>query len=156
MVFSKSFGYAVRGVLYVALMQDTRHFVQAEEIAERLAMPRHFVGKILKKLVKAGVLSSSKGKTGGFAANNETKSMALIKLFEITEGLTSFEHCALRLQQCDGAHPCPIHNQMAIMRNKIKDMLSTTTIDDLLRENKEDFINSIATVYNQNFHTNVN
>ena len=149
-MFSKSFGYAVRGVLYVAIMQDTKHFVQAEEISSKLAVPRHFVSKILKKLVKAGLLTSSKGKSGGFTINNETKSLPLLKLFEITEGLTSFEHCALRLQQCDSIHPCPIHNQMAGIRDKIKDLLSSTTISDLLKEDKEEFIKSIATLYSHN------
>ncbi|RYF86429.1 MAG: transcriptional regulator, partial [Chitinophagaceae bacterium] len=51
MFFSKSFGYAVRGVLYIAFMQDAKQYVQAEEIAAQLLVPRHFVSKILKKLV---------------------------------------------------------------------------------------------------------
>jgi DNA-binding IscR family transcriptional regulator len=52
MTFSKSFGYAVRGVLYIAIMQDEKRYVQVEEIAGQLAVPRHFMGKILKNLVK--------------------------------------------------------------------------------------------------------
>jgi Rrf2 family transcriptional regulator, iron-sulfur cluster assembly transcription factor len=60
MIFSKSFGYAVRGVLYIVLMQAMKQYVQAKEIAEKLCIPRHFVSKILKKLVKACVLGSSK------------------------------------------------------------------------------------------------
>jgi Rrf2 family protein len=69
MIFSKSFGYAVRGMLYVAMMQDEKRYVQAEEISTRLAVPRHFMGKILKKLVKERLLASSKGPSGGFTFN---------------------------------------------------------------------------------------
>ena len=47
MTFSKSFGYAVRGVLYIAVMQNEKRYVQAEEIAAQLFVPRHFMGKIL-------------------------------------------------------------------------------------------------------------
>ena len=45
MIFSKSFGYAVRGVLYIALMQDEKRYVQVEEIASTLSVPRHFSGE---------------------------------------------------------------------------------------------------------------
>ena len=147
MVFSKSFGYAVRGMLYITLMQDTRPFIQAEEIASKLAVPRHFISKILKRLVKAKVLSSSKGKTGGFAANEHTRKVLLTELYDITDGLDLFAKCSLRLQDCDALHPCPVHHQMVIIKQQLRDILSTTTIADLLKEDKEAFIKSIATSY---------
>ena len=147
MVFSKSFGYAVRGVLYITLVQDTRQFIQAEEIASKLGVPRHFIGKILKKLVKAQVLSSSKGKTGGFATNERTRNVLLTELYDITDGLDSFAKCSLRLQKCDFLHPCPVHHQMESIKQNLKDILSTTSVGDLLKEDREAFIKSIATGY---------
>lgn len=147
MLFSKSFGYAVRGVLYIALMQDTKQFVQAEEIAQRLAVPRHFMSKILKRLVKAGVLSSSKGKTGGFTVNDTTHQLSLSFLAELTEGAGQFHACVLRLQTCNDNRPCPVHQQMEGIRLRLHELLSTTSIGDLLRGDKEDFIKSIATAY---------
>lgn len=148
MVFSKSFGYAVRGVLYIALMQDVKTFVQAEEIANQLAVPRHFMSKILKKLVKAGVLSSSKGKTGGFTVNEKTRTLSLLFLAELTDGTDMFRKCALRLQDCNAANPCPVHEKMEGIRHRLQEMLCSTNISDLLRDDKEAFIKSIATAYN--------
>ena len=148
MIFSKSFGYAVRGVLYIVLMQDTKKYVQAEEIAVQLGVPRHFVSKILKKLVKAGVLSSSKGKTGGFTVNEETAGFVLLRLFEITDGLNTFSLCSLRLQECNAATPCPLHTPMDNIKQQLRNTLAATTISDLLNTDKEDFIKSIATAGN--------
>jgi Rrf2 family iron-sulfur cluster assembly transcriptional regulator len=145
MVFSKSFGYAVRGVLYIALMQETKAFVQAEEIAEQLAVPRHFMSKILKKLVKAGVLSSSKGKTGGFTVNGTTLTLPLLFLVEITDGTNMFRKCALKLQDCDEANPCPLHKQTNGLRQQLLQWLSATSIGDLLNDDKEHFLKSIKT-----------
>ena len=147
MMFSKSFGYAVRGVLYIALVQDTKPYIQAEEIAAKLNVPRHFISKILKKLVKAGVLSSSKGKTGGFSTNDETKKNLLIRLYEITDGLASFNTCSLRLSECDSLNPCPMHHQIESIKHQLVNMLSSTSIADLLQDDKEAFIKSIATGY---------
>ena len=65
MIFSKSFGYALRGVLYVALSAD-KGPVQLNEIAEALGVPRHFMGKIMKRLAHNSILDSQKGPSGGF------------------------------------------------------------------------------------------
>lgn len=145
MIFSKSFGYAVRGVLYILLMQDTKQYVQAEEIAETLCIPRHFAGKILKKLVKCGVLTSSKGKTGGFTINDSTRNFLLLRLYEITDGMDTFQKCSLRLQACNETNPCPMHEQMVRVKHELRESLASTTIGDLLKEDKDEFIKSIAT-----------
>lgn len=145
MIFSKSFGYAVRSVLYILLMQDTKQFVQAEEIAEKLGVPRHFVSKILKKLVKEGVLGSSKGKTGGFTVNEQTKDFYLHRLFEITDGLDIFYKCSLGLQVCRPESPCPLHEQMNLIKQQLQKTLAATTVGDLLQPDKEKFIKSITT-----------
>lgn len=146
MLFSKSFGYAVRGVLYIVLVQDSKKYVQAEEIAAKLCAPRHFISKILKKLVKAGVICSSKGKTGGFTVNDATKTFLLLQLFEITDGMDTFNKCSLRLQECNADHPCPMHDQIARIKQQLEQVLSANTINDLLNENKDEIIKSIAAI----------
>lgn len=145
MIFSKSFGYAVRGVLYITLMQDSKRFVQAEEIAAQLAVPRHFVSKILKKLAKRGILASSKGKTGGFTVTDATATTSLAVLAELTDGTDLFGRCTLRLHACRAENPCPVHDQMTAIRRQLQDLLSATTVADLLRGDKENFIRSITT-----------
>jgi Predicted transcriptional regulator len=60
MFLSKSFGYALRGILYIAVMQDEERKVQIEEIATKLSVPKHFLGKIMQQIVKAGLLKSQK------------------------------------------------------------------------------------------------
>ena len=66
MFLSKSFGYALRGVLYVALIDKEKRKVRLDEIAEKLSVPRHFLAKIMKTMVKESVLQSTKGPYGGF------------------------------------------------------------------------------------------
>lgn len=145
MTFSKSFGYAVRGVLYIAVMQDEKRYVQVEEIAAQLAVPRHFMGKILKKLVKENVLVSAKGPTGGFTVHPDTLQMPLIRLMDITDGVSLLETCVLRLKQCHASNPCPMHCQMEAVNLKLRSILSNTTVTDLLHDDKPDFIKSLST-----------
>lgn len=145
-MFSKSFGYALRSILYIALLQDEKRMIQADEIAEKLAMPRHFEGKILKRLVKENLLISAKGPHGGFTLHPQTLSTSVFQIFEITDGLTSFQSCVLRLKECNSENPCPLHAKMVELKIAMKDVLAKTLICDLLEEDKEEFIKSLSTM----------
>ena len=144
-MFSKSFSYALRGILYIALLQDEERNIHVDEIAEQLAVPRHFMGKILKMLVKHNVLYSTKGPNGGFKVNELTLSTPVLKIVEITDGLSAFDNCVLRLHKCDAQNPCPLHYQMDGIKETLKREL-TTTIGDLLNKDKKDFLRSITTL----------
>ena len=131
MIFSKSFGYAVRGMLYVAMMQNEKRYVQVEEIASKLNVPRHFVGKILKRLVKEKLLASSKGPSGGIALHQSSLATPLVRIAEITEGADFFNKCVLMMKACNSTNPCPLHFQMEVVKNRLKAVLSGTSISDL-------------------------
>jgi Rrf2 family transcriptional regulator, iron-sulfur cluster assembly transcription factor len=145
MIFSKSFGYAVRGMLYVALMQNEKRYVQVEEIATTLAVPRHFMGKIMKNLVKERLLASSKGPSGGFALHESSLSTPLVKIAGITEGADFLKKCVLRVKECNSSNPCPLHFQMEVVKFRLQWVLSGTTISDLLNGERDEMIKSIAT-----------
>jgi Rrf2 family protein len=145
MILSKSFGYALRGVLYVAKLQDENRKIQIDEIANNLSVPKHFLGKIMQHVVKEGLLRSTKGPYGGFSLSNETMNTQLIKLVEITDGMDQFKMCVLKLKYCDGTNPCPLHHDMEQLRGKFLTVFTDTTIGDLVRDSKSDFIKSLST-----------
>ena len=144
MFFSKTFGYALRGILYIALMKDEKRYVQVEEIATRLVAPRHFMGKILKRLAKEGMITSIKGPMGGFRANLQTLSVRLTDVMAITDGNDNLEHCVLRAKDCGLINPCPLHFSVEPMKKELLQLLSGTTIGGLMKEDKFDFVRSIS------------
>lgn len=146
MVFSKSFGYALRGVLYLALVEDEGKRVQLNEIAAKLKVPRHFLGKVMNRLVKEGVINSMKGPFGGFYINESTMKTALLKLMGITGELEQPSTCVLRLRKCNSQNPCPLHQQIESLRKQWQTLLATTTVGDLLKKDQPDFIRSIAVI----------
>ncbi len=146
MIFSKSFGYALRSVLYISMIRDTKTKVQLDEIAEQLIVPRHFLGKVMKKLVKDGVLNSMRGPFGGFSINARTLEKTLFELIEITGEVEEFGKCVLSLKKCNSKNPCPIHHQIDGLRKKWHHLLSTTTIGDLINKDQPDFIKSITAI----------
>ena len=145
MFFSKSFGYALRGILFVAMIKDEDRRVHVDEIATRLAVPRHFLAKIMNRVVKEGILDSTKGPYGGFSVNKETLSSPLIRLLKITDGMEQFNSCVLKLRKCNKANPCPLHFLMEQSRDDLLKNFSETTVADLLKQDKNMLIGSIST-----------
>lgn len=145
MILSKSFGYALRGILYIAKMQDEKRKIQIDEIAGNLSVPKHFLGKIMQQAVREGLLKSTKGPYGGFSLANGTLTTPLIRLVEITDGMDQFRICVLKLKYCDGTNPCPLHYEIEKIRREFLTVFTDTSIGDLLKDNKMAFIKSIST-----------
>lgn len=144
MLFSKSFGYALRGILYIALSDNAQKRIQVDEIASRLAVPRYFLSKIMKKMVRAGIINSTKGPYGGFSLNRKTLSTPLIDLILVTDGISQFQDCVLRLHKCDINHPCPLHQSMGVYREDLFVLLKNTTIGNLLDSDHSGFIKRVS------------
>ncbi|WP_336514148.1 Rrf2 family transcriptional regulator [Pollutibacter soli] len=146
MIFSKSSGYAIRAILYLALINNEKSKVRVDDISRELMVPKHFLSKVLKKLVKKGVLDSTKGPYGGFSLNKETLSITLFDLVALTNGELQFDNCVLRLKKCNPSHPCPLHEKMVSFKQDLQRTLMNTSIGDLLNPEQPEFIKSIATI----------
>lgn len=146
MFLSKSFGYALRGILYIAVMQDEQRKVQIDEIATKLSVPKHFLGKIMQQVVKAGLLKSTKGPYGGFSLTVETLNTPVIRLVEITDGMEQFNMCVLNFKYCNGLNPCPLHYEMEGVKRNYLNLFTKNTFRDLLKDGKSDLLKSLAVI----------
>lgn len=145
MLFSKTFSYALRGILYIALAQDEKQRVPLEEIADKVGAPRHFMAKVLKRLVKENLLNSTKGPHGGFYLRDDTLTIPVLKLVALTDGLDGFKKCVLRFNECNPQNPCPMHHKVEAIIQDLKKMVGDTTIGNLLIADKNRLLASIAT-----------
>jgi len=131
MLFSKSFGYAIRAILYLSAQEEKRGPVQLDEIASELKVPRFFLAKVMNKLVKEKILSSAKGHHGGFFINEATPNIPLSELLSIMGERYSTENCLLNLGKCNADHPCAIHDLVAPLRTEWHQLLKIIRIGDL-------------------------
>lgn len=144
MLVSKSFGYALRGLLYIALQQEKEKRVQIQEMAKALSIPQHFLAKIMKQIADEGILTSTKGPYGGFSLTKETLSTPIINIVRITDGTDMIDNCVLSFRKCSSENPCPLHNKMTKLKDSFVDSLSASTIGDLIDNKNPDFIKSIS------------
>lgn len=129
-IFSKKCEYGMQAVLYLAA-QEKGSLVSAEDISKVLKIPREFVSKILQSLRESGLISSSKGKSGGFTLAKDPARIKLIDVVSAIDGLEMFDSCVLGFPECSPTHPCPVHNTWGALRTQTYDMLTSETIDKL-------------------------
>ena len=144
MVSSKSFGYALQGVLFIAMQGDANKKTQLDEMAEGLNVPRYFLGKIMNRLAKDGIVDSIKGHYGGFKCNESTLSTNLMTIAKITGDTDQLDACILRSRDCNEKKPCPLHNKVEPIKKQWRHLLNTLTIEDLLQGNDKGFLKSIS------------
>lgn len=152
MLFSKSFGYAVRSVLFIASLKHEKKYVQLDEIASTLHLPKQFTGRLLKMLAKEKILTSFKGPTGGFSVTEETLQLPLIKLMEIIDG-NRMENCVIKKKKCNPSNLCPFHDHFSKIREDLLVIMTNSTIGDFVKGNHPDFVRSLSEANGKNGKT---
>jgi Rrf2 family protein len=140
-IFSKKCEYGMQAILYLAA-QEKGTLVSADDISKVLKIPREFISKILQSLRESGLISSSKGKSGGFSLAKDPSRIKLIDVVAAIDGLDIFDSCVLGFPECSPTHPCPVHNTWGTLRNQTYDMLTSETVDKL----KEKTLNKISSL----------
>lgn len=130
-MFSKSCEYGIRAIIYIAAENKRGEKVGISEICENIEAPAHFTAKILQILSRNGIVSSQKGVHGGFFLDENQRKTKLIEVVTAIDGKEIFTGCGLGLKQCSASNPCPLHDKFKAIRNDLKKMLDSTTIDEL-------------------------
>ncbi|WES98225.1 Rrf2 family transcriptional regulator [Chryseobacterium arthrosphaerae] len=117
LIFSNTCQYAIKACIVLA---EEREKTGIRDVSEKIGTPTAFTSKILQHLVKKGLISSGKGKGGGFYMSEEQyEKLSIRDIYEHFEGKEVLESCLLGLKKCDGNNPCPIHHQAAEIKQKV-------------------------------------
>ena len=129
-MLTRSAEYAVRALSLLAL-RDGDGALHSAEIAEELGLPPQFLTKILRRLTATDLVSSQRGRAGGFRLTRSAVEISLLEVVEpFQDGLIGVE-CLLGQSECTDPEDCPLHEPMARMRQQFHDLLSGTTLDEV-------------------------
>jgi Rrf2 family protein len=137
MLFSTTTQYAIRGLTELAARMRPFHgparaSVMLDQLVAGTDLPREFLAKVFQQLVRAGILTSSKGRGGGFALARATHEISLLQIIAAIDGPGDCDLCVVGLAQCNDALPCPQHDLFKPIRQRLKDYLQTTTLADMV------------------------
>ena len=132
-MFSKACDYGIRATIYIAKQSQLGKKVSLKEVAEAIESPIAYTSKILQLLSRNQIINSDKGPTGGFSI--DVVKLEKVKLSTIVfaiDGDSIYKGCGLGLKKCNEHMPCPVHHQFKIVRDELKKMLETTTVQSLV------------------------
>ncbi len=130
MLYSKTCEHAIRALAYLA-SRPAGDLCLVDEIAEAEDLPRPFTSKILRDLVRAGLLTSSRGPGGGYALARDPEDVSLLEIQQIIDGAGNLDRCVVGLAACNEFAPCPLHDEFKPLREKIRTYLSGTTLEQM-------------------------
>ncbi len=129
-MFSKSCKYAIRAVLFLAIYTSELHKMGVDDLSLKLDAPKPFLAKILQQLTRNGLISSQKGRNGGFFLSEQNRKSNLLAVIESIDGPRVFKECVLGLAECSNDHPCPYHHHVRKYRDQFLILVQEETIEE--------------------------
>ena len=131
-MFSKACEYGIKAIVYIAVQSNQNNRVSLKDISKAIDSPQAFTAKILQQLAKNNIIHSLKGPNGGFEiGKKEMQQIKLSRIVSSIDGDDIFRGCGLGLKECNERKPCPVHYKFKKIRDELRVMLETTTVEEL-------------------------
>ena len=128
---SKLTDYAT--VILSFMARDNTHVHAAMEIASVTGIALPTVRKILKLLVNAKVLVSTRGSKGGYALARAPEKITIAAVISALEGPIALTECSISQQGCEQASGCEIRGNWNLINKTIHNALESVTLADMIR-----------------------
>lgn len=124
--------YAIRALGCIAGHKE--EVVTVKTLASRLDLPGAYLRKILQILNREGILSSSKGRGGGFALVIKPEDITIFRIVEIFQGKFTLGEHQFREGVCPEVRTCSLKHKLdALEAHTIKE-LKSIAISDMIRK----------------------
>jgi len=127
-VLGKTTLSAIRALLYLAQQQSSA-CVSPRHIAAVLGESPTYLAKVLRHLVKAGVLRAEKGATGGVRLAMDPHDVTLLDVVEACQGTIVGDYCQAGVAD---VNVCSFHQAAKDLHDAITGVLSTWTLAAML------------------------
>ena len=131
LMFSKACEYGLKAFIYLAEQHSKNQNVGIKEIARETKTPEPFCAKVLQLAARHSLLHSVKGPHGGFRLKRSPDKIRLSDIVDVIDGDRLYTGCALGFEECNASNPCPIHDKFVEVRQNLKVMLVSTSLEEL-------------------------
>ncbi|HWA59697.1 MAG TPA: Rrf2 family transcriptional regulator [Gemmatimonadales bacterium] len=128
-MLSQTAEYALRAVLTLAV--EPEGILGAAELAARLDVPRNYLSKTLHQLARAGVLESTRGKSGGFRLGRDPRRITLLEVVQPFDDISARRVCLLGRPVCSDHVACAAHTRWKAVSERNAEFFRETTVADL-------------------------
>lgn len=132
LAFSRASELAIRAAAYLAL-QPAGKVSPVREIARSTGLPRPYLAKVIRPLIRARLVRAFRGPGGGIELGRSAETISLQALVRAVEGSGGANRCSLGLGVCSPENPCPLHPQWTMLSGQLERLLEETTLGSVAR-----------------------
>lgn len=114
----------------IELAEEPAGGIPLKEIAHRLQASEAHLSKVLQRLRKAGLVSASRGPTGGYRVARPLTEITFAEIFQVIEGAITTRFCLFGTPVC--RHPgCGLGRFIGQINQQVQEFLGRLTLADL-------------------------
>lgn len=127
--------YAIRSVVHLATIAEGA-VVSQQELARAVQAPTIFAGKVLQQLAANGLVSSKRGKRGGFALTPRGRLATMFDVLVAIEGPIALNDCLSPDTPCVRASTCAAHRVWQQAQARVIEVLRAARIELLAEQTR--------------------
>lgn len=123
------------GLLMVALLgrRGKGEIMSVREMQE-MGLPRSFLVKIARDLIKAKIVGAKEGRGGGYYLRKEAKEVSVREVVEALEGRVVTTECTMGEGKCKMHEVCPHKGGMKHLAEDLSKVLAKYSVADLSKK----------------------
>ena len=130
MQLTRAADYGIRAMIHLASLPEGAR-ARLPQISAATDAPPPFLSKVLQALIRARMVTSSRGTNGGFQALAPGRKASLRQLIEAIDGPISLNACVLAGDNCQRKAHCPAHPVWLRAQHAMMAILNATTFAEL-------------------------
>ncbi len=130
MVLSQTAEYALRAMGQLAVLPHDGA-VRGKDLAELTDIPSDYLFKIMRMLVRGGLLKAERGHGGGFRLARAPAEIRFAEILDAVGALPEKNRCAFGWGQCNPKKPCLLHPVVSGLNEAVEQWAHSATRADI-------------------------
>ena len=129
-ILSRLADYGV--IVATFLAADGERQVTASAAAAATQLPQATVAKLLKALARAGLVTATRGASGGYRLAREAAAISLAEVVAAIDGDIGLTQCSVHVDDCARTNYCPTRPHWAAINRAVGTALAAITLEEMV------------------------
>ena len=129
-ILSKLADYGVIVATHLAAFPDRQ--VTASTVAAETRLPQATVAKLLKSLAHAGLVTATRGASGGYRLARGANAISVAEVVAAIDGDIGLTQCSVHVDECTRTNYCPTRPHWAAINRAVGQALAAVSLDAMV------------------------